>query len=57
MKKQKHYRKFGKVTLTSGKETKIIKHECWARIRPDTGECLFDETGMLITKKIEREEK
>jgi len=59
----KHYRKFGLVTVDSankilGEPTlKIIRPEQWVRIRPDTGECLFDTNGDLIVKQVGKKER
>lgn len=68
----KHYRKFGPVTVDSANKVlgepalKIIRPEQWVRIRPDTGECLFEQIktkdgkwvdGDLIVKKIDKKEE
>ena len=57
MPKVKHYRKFGPITVTMGKEVKTVMPESWVRIRKDTGECLIGEDGRLIIKKIQKDER
>lgn len=51
----KHYRKFGPVTITSGKEVKTIYGEQNLRIRKDTGEVLLDKEGRTMPLKNKKE--
>jgi hypothetical protein len=53
----KHYRKFGPVTVTEGKNVKIIRNEEYLRIRKDTGAIVTDKEGMSVVAPKEKVEK
>jgi len=52
----KHYRKFGPVTVISGKEVKEVLPEQYLRIRPDTGAVVTDDEGRSKVVKVDKGE-
>jgi len=47
----KHYRTFGRVTVTDGKNVKVIREKADYRINRITGECILDDNGVMVTQK------
>lgn len=51
--KMKHWRKFGQVTVTSGKDVKVIRPEQWLRCDKNN-QVVTDNDGELIIKSVDK---